>query len=89
MVSCLTTCTNCLSITIPDECKPENHKFLDEDWRYHSRFSSDNSYKKILVDDDDLATGWYKFTKSSHRMMEKDNLYYSAEFENVRCISVS
>ena len=55
----------------PIECKPENHKELDEDWRYHSRISSG----RILVDDNNLPEGWYRFSKSSNRMIERDELY--------------
>ena len=54
-----------------DVCSPDNHRFLGENWRYHDWMSK----KEIKTDDTELVTGWYRFINSSHRMLERDELF--------------
>ena len=78
LVPCFITC---FSTGIPEECKPDNYKHLDEDWRYHSRISSNKIHAN--VHDNDLPAGWYRFTNSSYRMIEKGELYQGKTFDKV------
>ena len=61
------------------ECKLGNYKLLDEEWRYHSRISNES----VFTDDHSLADGWYRFTKSSFRMLEKDEMFQFDTFNRV------
>eukprot|EP00111_Clytia_hemisphaerica_P021003 TCONS_00061943-protein len=54
-----------------DECSPENHKTLDEEWRYHEY----TSMKFNKQDDTQLKEGWYRFTNKAFRMLEKDEMF--------------
>ena len=54
-----------------DECLPENHKTLDEEWRFHEYTSM--TFNK--QDDTQLKEGWYRFTNKAFRMLEKEEMF--------------
>lgn len=54
-----------------DVCLPQNHQLLDEAWRYHDRLSRD----VVTSDDTKLVAGWYRFSKSSYRMLERNEMF--------------
>ena len=54
-----------------DVCLPQNHQLLDEEWRYHDRLSRD----VVVSDDTKLVAGWYRFSNSSYRMLEQNEMF--------------
>ena len=54
-----------------DMCLPQNHQLLDEEWRYHDRLSRD----VVVSDDTKLVAGWYRFSNSSYRMLEQNEMF--------------
>lgn len=64
------------SITLPEECKPNNYAVLSESWREHNY----DSQQSISESDDNLKPGWYRFGVG--RMLEKNEMYPDFKRQN-------